>query len=380
MNNQSNFLISLSILFRNTQKYFDKVLTQYNLGSGQLIFLFSIYEHEGITMQEVTKIGELDKGTTTKSVQKLIDQGYIQTRVDEVDKRVKRLYTTSKAAEIMNSLYEYRNEYRKSIAENNNFDEFEKYLEIACDNSRKYFPSQEYTGIKIGGLQKLTLLDYPGNLASTIFTCGCSFKCPYCHNKDLVFVPENYSYIDTEEVLAYLEKRRKVLDGICITGGEPLLQEGLIPFIEKIKNLGYKVKLDTNGNEPERLKEIIETGLIDYVAMDIKNSKEKYCKTVGLNEQVFDIKKIEESVSYLLENHVDYEFRTTVVKEFHNKEDLIEIAHWIQGAKHYYLQQYVDSEKVIEKGWSAYTSSEMKELCALIQEYIPNVSLRGVKE
>lgn len=381
MQNQSNFLIHLSILFRNTQKYFDKVLAQYDIGSGQLIFLFSIYEHEGITMQEVTQIGELDKGTTTKSIQKLIEQGYIQSRIDENDHRVKRLYTTSKAAGIMNSLYEYRNECRKKLAEDVDFETFEKMLGVACENSKNYLvPKDTYQDMKIGGLQKLTLLDYPGKLASTVFTSGCSFKCPFCHNKELVFVPENYSFLDTEEVLSYLAKRKNLLDGICITGGEPLLQEGLLPFIEAVKEMGYFVKLDTNGNNPKKLKEIVNSGLVDYVAMDIKNCKSKYYETVGLNEHVFDIHCIEESVSFLLSGEVDYEFRTTVVKELHTKEDLLSLAKWIKSAKNYYLQQYVDSENVIDRKWSAYNKEEMEDLCNAVKEIIPVCKLRGVKE
>ena len=381
MQNQSNFLIHLSILFRNTQKYFDKVLAQCDIGSGQLIFLFSIYEHEGITMQEVTQIGELDKGTTTKSIQKLIEQGYIQSRIDENDHRVKRLYTTSKAANIMNSLYEYRNECRKKLAEDVDFETFEKMLGVACENSKNYLvPKDTYQDMKIGGLQKLTLLDYPGKLASTVFTSGCSFKCPFCHNKELVFVPENYSFLDTEKVLSYLAKRKNLLDGICITGGEPLLQEGLLPFIEAVKEMGYFVKLDTNGNNPEKLKEIVNSGLVDYVAMDIKNCKSKYHETVGLNEHVFDIHRIEESVSFLLSGEVDYEFRTTVVKELHTKEDLLSLAKWIKSAKNYYLQQYVDSENVIDRKWSAYNKEEMEDLCNAVKEIIPVCKLRGVKE
>ncbi len=380
MANQGNYLIQVSILFRNTQKYFDKVLAQYDIGSGQLMFLFSIYEHEGITMQEVTQIGELDKGTTTKSIQKLIEQGYVQSRVDEVDRRVKRLYTTAKAAEIMNALYDYRNECRNKLSEGMDFDLFEEMLTKACDNSRKYLvPEETYEKIKIGGLQKLTLLDYPSKLASTVFTSGCSFKCPFCHNKDLVFVPENYSFLDVEDVIAYLEKRKKILDGVCITGGEPLLQEGLLPFIERIKEMGYLVKLDTNGNDPKKLKEIVNSGLVDYVAMDVKNCKEKYHETVGLNKQVFDIGRIEESISFLLEEHVDYEFRTTIVKELHQKEDVLALANWIKGAKQYYLQQYVPSENVIEQVFSSYNKEEMDELCSAVKEIIPTCKLRGVK-
>ena len=226
----------------------------------------------------------------------------------------------------------------------------------------------------------MTLLDYPGKVAAVIFTSGCNFKCPYCHNRDLVFVPDNYEFYQPEEVLSYLEKRKGILDGVCISGGEPLIQENLIEFIAEIKNLGYLVKLDTNGNRPERLKELCETGMIDYVAMDVKNSPDKYAMTVGLNNEVFKLENIRESIAYLMASDVDYEFRTTVVKELHDVDDIAEIARWIRGARHFYLQQYTESDNVIQKGFHAYTADEMRELCRIAQEYVPAAEIRGVKE
>ncbi|MBP3891448.1 MAG: anaerobic ribonucleoside-triphosphate reductase activating protein [Solobacterium sp.] len=381
MENNSNFLIHLSILYRNMQKYFDRVLAKYEIGSGQLFYLFYIYENEGISMQETSRISEVDKGTTTKSINRLIEQGYVRAQTDENDHRVKRLYTTAKAAEIMNDLYELRNEYRNILANGVAFDAFEEMLAQACENSRTEIVEEEnLSNIKIGGLQKLTLLDYPGKAAATIFTSGCNFKCPYCHNRDLVFVPDNYAYLNAEEVLEYLEKRKGVLDGVCISGGEPLLQEGLLDFIKQIKRLNYLVKIDTNGNHPERLKKLVDSGYVDYVAMDVKNSPDKYAATVGLNEDVFQLSHIKESISYLLTCDIDYEFRTTVVKEFHTKEDLIDIGRWIRGAKHYYLQQYVESGNVIQPGFSAYDKEEMEDLLEEVKALVPTAQLRGMKE
>ena len=185
---ESSFLIDISALYRNIQKYFDKTMAKYDIGSGQLIFLFLINEQEGITMNEVSRIGEVDKGTTTKSVQKLIEQDYVQARTDENDRRVKRLYTTERATKIMNELYELRNECRLKLAMDTDFDRFETLLDRVTTNSRMYLnPEPLFSGIKIGGLQKMTMLDYPGKVAATIFTGGCNFKCPYCHNRDLVF-------------------------------------------------------------------------------------------------------------------------------------------------------------------------------------------------
>ena len=381
MAEQSNYLLNISVLYRNTQKYFDRALIPYDIGSGQLIFLLCINENEGITMQELTQLSEVDKGTTTKSIQRLIDQGYITASTDEKDRRVKRLYTTEKASAMMTDVYDFRNQMRTSLAKDVDFDTFEQILSKVTDNARK-LPGieNEMTGIKIGGMQKMTLLDYPGKVACTIFTAGCNFKCPFCHNRELVFIPENYEYFDSQDVLDYLEKRKGLLDGVCISGGEPLLQENLESFIAKIRELGYKIKLDTNGGYPQKLKSIVEKGLIDYVAMDVKNSRDKYAETVGMNSASFNLEPIEQSVEYLKTCGIDHEFRTTVVRELHTAEDLIEIAEWIGPDQKYYLQQYMDSENIIQRGFTAYDAAEMEELKQTVAPLVPAVELRGVKE
>ena len=182
----------------------------------------------------------------------------------------------------------------------------------------------------IHGLQKMTLLDYPGKVACTVFLDGCNFRCPFCHNSELLgvgFPP----LMDDAELLRFLEKRKGVLDGVCITGGEPLIQKELPQLLRNVKNLGYSVKLDTNGSFPEKLSKMIEGGLIDYVAMDIKNSPERYGMTVG--RENFDLKEVEKSVALLLQGVVDYEFRTTVVKHYHSKESFEEIGRWLAGTE-----------------------------------------------
>jgi anaerobic ribonucleoside-triphosphate reductase activating protein len=376
-----SFLIDISALYRNIQKYFDKTMARYDIGSGQLIFLFLINEHEGITMNEVSRLGEVDKGTTTKSIQKLIEQDYVQARTDENDRRVKRLYTTQRAGEIMSTLYDLRNECRLKLGMNADFDNFETLLDRITTNSRMYLnPEPMYSGIRIGGLQKMTLLDYPGKVAATVFTGGCTFKCPFCHNRDLVFVPDNYEFYDPDEVLSYLSRRKGILDGVCITGGEPLIQEGLTDYVSAIKSMGYLVKLDTNGYHPARLQAIVETGLVDYVAMDIKNCEERYAETAGLNPDVFRMEKIRKSMEILMNGSVEFEFRTTVVREFHSKEDLVKLAEMIRGCPHYYLQQYNEGPNVIQPGWSAYSGQEMDELLRAVREYVPMAELRGVRE
>ena len=229
----------------------------------------------------------------------------------------------------------------------------------------------------ISGLQKLTLLDYPGTVACTVFTGGCNFRCPFCHNAALVLPELMGQDTDEEQVLAFLKRRQGVLDGVAITGGEPLLHKDIGIFLEKVRALGYKIKLDTNGSFPGRLQELISAGLVDRVAMDIKNAPELYAKTVGLPS--LDLAPIERSKELLLRGDVDYEFRTTVVKGLHTRESIIGAAKWIAGAKEYYLQQFKDSGNVIAiEGLSEYNEQEMHALAQAAAQVVPTVRVRGV--
>ncbi len=224
----------------------------------------------------------------------------------------------------------------------------------------------------IGGYQKTTLLDFPGRIACIVFTYGCNFRCPWCHNASLV--TEKNCGTEEDEIFAFLKKRRGVLDGVVITGGEPLLQPDILEFILKIKNMGYAVKLDTNGTFPDKLREIIDAGAVDYVAMDIKNSKEKYASTVGL-ERV-DIECIERSVNIIKENRVPYEFRTTVTRECHTPEDIVKIGEWIAGADKYFLQTFTDSGNLIGEGHCAYSKEETEAMAESIRALLPSVKIR----
>ena len=227
------------------------------------------------------------------------------------------------------------------------------------------------------GLQKLTLLDFPGKVACTLFTRGCNFRCPFCHNASLVVRPEEQRIYENSEIIAFLKKRAGVLDGVAITGGEPTMMSGLYDFIAEIKDMGYAVKLDTNGTRPDVLKKIVNASLVDYVAMDIKNSPEKYAVTAGL-PQSYDLSKIEESKSFLMEGNVDFEFRTTVVKPFHTEEDFSRIGEWIAGEEKYFLQQFKDSGDVIGQNVSAYSAEEMERFLNVLLPSVPNAQLRGV--
>lgn len=230
--------------------------------------------------------------------------------------------------------------------------------------------------MQIGGWQKVTLLDYPGKIACTVFTNGCDFRCPFCHNPDLVTRAATTPTQPEVEFLDFLKKRQGTLDGVCITGGEPLLQPDITEFIKKIRALGFLIKLDTNGSFPDKLIELGEAGLIDYVAIDIKNSKEKYAQTTGL--KTLDIKKIEKSVDYLMNGNIPYEFRTTLVKEFHTLADLEKIADWIGESQAYFLQNFVDSGDLIQNGLHGFSVEEMRAFQRALKNRFKMIELRGI--
>ena len=226
----------------------------------------------------------------------------------------------------------------------------------------------------LDGLQKLTLLDFPDKMACTVFTHGCNFRCPFCHNASLV--EGDIAHLPLEEFEELMKKRQGILDGVAITGGEPMLQKDLKDFIKMIRSYGYLVKLDTNGTYPEKLEELIDEGLVDYVAVDIKNSPEKYGRTIGV--EGFDITPIRKTVELLKKGKVPYEFRTTVVKELHEAADFEIIGKWLEGVPRYFLQQFVDSGDVLSQGMSAHDEDTMREFLDIVQKYIPNAQLRGI--
>lgn len=248
--------------------------------------------------------------------------------------------------------------------------------------------------MQIYGFNKTTLLDYPGYVAATVFTGGCNFRCPFCHNAGLVLDPTGQELISEEEVFAYLRKRQGILDGVCITGGEPTLQSDLREFILKIKELGYPVKLDTNGYRPQVLWSLLSEKLLDYVAMDIKASRENYAIASGLKN--LDISRIEESVGILKSCKIAYEFRTTVVKGIHRIEEFDAIGRWLEGCKAYYLQAFRENENIIESYGNCdeedtaeknapnsicgtFTKKDMESMAEMARKYIDNVALRGVE-
>lgn len=227
--------------------------------------------------------------------------------------------------------------------------------------------------MNIQGYQKLTLLDFPGKTACTVFTGGCNLRCPFCHNAGLVRTPlaEQNAYAD---VLEYLEKRRGILDGVCVTGGEPLLQPDLAAFLQKVRDLGYAIKLDTNGSLPDRLAAILDQDLVDYVAMDIKSSPQGYGLATGAD---LDPAVYARSVRILQESGIPHEFRTTAVGGIHTPEDFVQIGQWLGDVPAYFIQRFVDSGQLLGEGFHPFSIEEMEHLLATVREYIPAAQLRG---
>jgi len=245
--------------------------------------------------------------------------------------------------------------------------------------------------MKIAGVQKLTLLDFPGHIAATLFTPGCNLRCPFCHNSELVQDLSDEEYYP-DEVIEFLKTRVGKLDGIAVTGGEPLMQQGIEEFFRNVKAIGMKIKLDTNGTYPDKLKAIIDEGLVDYVAMDIKNCPANWKRTAGLDHAIIAgetdqvvskraeafFANTKRSMDILKNSGIPFEFRTTVVKELHSKEDMLPLAEFIGPVDNYFLQKFKDSGAILEDGFTSHEDEELKEFLKIVQTVIPNAKLRGV--
>ena len=229
--------------------------------------------------------------------------------------------------------------------------------------------------MNIQGLNKVTLLDFPGKVACTVFTGGCDFRCPFCHNSQLVLRPAA-SPTDAEAFFSFLKKRKGILDGVAVTGGEPLLQPDIAGFLTRVKEMGFAVKIDTNGNHPEALAKLLGSGLCDFVAMDVKNSPGRYPETVGIPG--FDISNVLRSISLLSSSDVDHEFRTTAVREFHDIDSFRGIASMIEGAPRYFVQNFVDSGAVLSSGLHGFDPGELEAFAAEVAPHVGSASVRGV--
>ncbi len=229
--------------------------------------------------------------------------------------------------------------------------------------------------MQLFGMEKLSLVDYDGFVAATVFTGGCNFRCGFCHNAALVVDSENLDILPESEVFSYLKKRKGIVEGVCVTGGEPTLNRDLPEFCEKLKKLGYSVKIDTNGTNPDMVKSLSENGLADYFAMDIKNDRENYAKIIGFDK--YDTRNVEKTVDFFLSGGTDYEFRTTLISEYHHAENMAKISEWIRGAEKYFLQRFKSGDYCMSQNLSPVETAEAKAFADIVKPFVKSVKLRG---
>lgn len=366
-----------SILYRCNQKYFDSKINKYGLGYSNLIFLLEIYENEGVSLNELAIQGAFDKGTITKSIQKLEQLNYVNTEVNIEDKRSKLLYTTTKANEIIPSLYQLKKEWEEYLSKDISMEEMNMYentLAKLINKARSYSMHEESNTIKIYEFNKLSLNDYKDKVCAVVYTGGCNFKCPYCDKKDLIFLNNDNNEIDINTIYEYLDNKHNILDGVTISGGEPLIAKGIKDFIKTLKSKNYFVKLNTNGSNSEILKELIDEKLLDYVSLDIKNTKDKYAYTIGLD--TYETNNIDECLKLLKKANIDYELNITLVKEFHEDTDFNELGKWLKGHKLLILNNFKDNGNCLKEGLHPLDNEELLKIKETLAKYIEEVIIK----
>lgn len=375
-NHTSDLLLDISILYRSTQKYYDQMLQSMSLTYAQLPILILIYENEGISQQQIAQDGGYDKGTITKQVQKLEETGFIRVQPSKKDKRAKELYTTSKAREIMSKVYGIRTSWWRHISSSipkEDMEAFSRFYKNMAVSAREYAKA-DLNAISFFEHQKISFQSEPGKVSTILSTGGCNYRCPFCNQSHLVFLKEDSENYSQEEILRYLDDRKGLLDTVTITGGEPLMHRSLDDFLKKVKERNYRVHLITNGSYASHLQSLIEQKLVDRVEMHIKSTKEKYGQAIGL--ETYDIQQIEASIQLLNQADIDVVFVITPIKEFHEVEDILEMAKWLNPAQKLELCFYEEKETAIQKGLHGYSRQELEALRLKLQSYIPAVGIR----
>lgn len=329
-----DLLMNISILYRLTQKHLDQNLLKYNIGAGQLLFLLFINEHQGLKMQELTTMGAFDKGTTTKSISKLEDTKLIYIENDCQDKRIKRLYTTSKAEMLMKDFYQILNKTKDLVIGDLNQQQCIELMDALAYNS--LMNTFDYKiDVLIVDMDAFNLKEYDGYLNTTIYLADNNYKCSYSRLKHQHTKKQVDETLKSEDVLQYLQEKQGSIQSVTIKGGEPLIQQGIVEFLNALRKMDYKIKLETNGHNIRVLKQILENNLVDYISMDIVNSKEKYLETSGLSSEEFSLEIVDQAISLIKHSGIDYEFKTIAQRQLHTLKDLKDISVWIQ--EHYYI-------------------------------------------
>ena len=373
MQKQNDLLMDVSILYRNTQKYYDRMLQSIDLTYAQLPILILIYENEGISMQMIAEKGQYDKGTVTKSVQKLVAMKYVQIVPSQKDKRQKELYTTDKTKQVVSQIYRIRRDWWNHLIKDvpyDKLDDFTNMYQQIAQNAGQY-ANVEPERIQFFEMKKLSVQDYADYLCTTLSTGGCNFRCPGCQKQELVFLKEDVMPISNDMIKMHFEQRKGVIQGVCIQGGEPLMHKHLDDFLTFLKKKGYRVKVDTNGSFPDRLIDWVKRGLIDFVSVNIKNCPEKYQASIGIERA--DLDSIQKTIDFLKQDQVQYQFVVDVIREFHSLEDVEKIGKWLKGNSQIILRTYREDKPSIQPNLHACTKEKMKVFANCLKQYVRDV-------
>ncbi len=375
MSKHNDLILDLSILYRSTSKYYDRQLKEMNLTYAQLPILILIYENEGSSMQVITNKGGYDKGTISKSIRHLEQEGYIRVVPSKKDKRNKEIYTTNIAKQSMSKVYEIRRDWWKHLTkdiEPEELDHFISLYQTMAINALAYADTQPVF-IHFYEWQKLSLSEYPNHFSSILRMGGCNFQCPHCTKSNLVFMDENEDEIPLETIYDFLEDRKDTLDALCIEGGEPFMHKNLSIFLNKVKEFNYKIKIKTNGSYPDELKQVIRLGLVDYVELNLKNGPNYLAQTIGMTH--YDSSKIKESIDYLIQGSIPYTFSIRLVEEFHNTNSILDLAKWIEGAKKIILNTKIDENKTFKSGFHSVTKQKARQFSQILAMYVDSIEI-----
>ena len=376
MDKQTDVLMNLSVLYRSTQKYYDRMLFSMKLTYAQLPILIMIYEREGISMHDIAQSGVYDKGTISKTVKHLEQNGFITIMTSEKDKRNKELYTTDYAKQQMSKVYEIRRDWWQHLIQNidpSTFDEFLASYEIMASNARAYAESQQ-ENLVFFEWKKVSVSAYPDKMATVLSIAGCNFCCPSCIKSDLVYIPENRKAIADTEIRQYLEKRAGIIEAVCIEGAEPLMHPHLKEFLKYVKDLHYMVKINTNGSFPSFLQELIEEKLVDYVSLSLKSGPRSYAKTIGMEN--FDTSLISRTLEILKESAIDYDVTIHLIRQFHTTSVLKSMMNWISHVKHLILVPFNDYSSAIQKDLCSIQPKKLGSIIELCQPYCDQLEVR----
>lgn len=372
---ENDLLMDISILYRSTQKFYDAQLKDYHLSYAQLPVLIMIYENEGIPLNEIVTRGDYDKGTISKTVKNLESLQYIRVEASVSDKRAKALFTTEKTKQIMSQIYAIRRRWWKHLTSNMDDVSFKSFLEdthTMAEVSKKITSRTEMNS-NFMDWKKMSLSAYEGNISSVLYSGGCNFRCPMCTKKRFIFLKNDNEEIKNEEIREFLKNKQGMVDAICIDGGEPFMHTHFLNSLREMKKFGYKIKVNTNGSHYESLKKAIDEGLVDMVSMRLQNSMKEYNANIGMPN--FSIENIKKSVSYLLEGHVDYEFRIILVKEYHSLKSVEQMATWIQGAKSVILYNFEEGNDSIVPNLHGVTPEDLVKMKAIIASKVERVKV-----